>query len=149
MKGGWFAGRKQKRRPVTSKESSLEQSDKNPGKSTRTKSKSKQEDNSIKQQASLQDDYFVRKNPTPVHLPHKSTSVVHFEDEKGESIIQGAGTSKKLNTSLLLSGLSSTLVSSPRADLEFDDDLSESESSGHSLGGSSDESIIPEGEFDC
>ena len=87
----------------------------------------------------------IASNPTPVQIPHTSTGVVRFEDAHVEKINEGAGNV----TSLLVSGLSSTQVSS-RVDPELDDDLSESESSGHSLGaGSSGESIIMEGESNC
>ena len=97
----------------------------------------------------MQDDAFVS-DPTPIQPPHMSISnVVCFEDDDAESIIQqGVENKKKWNTSFLLSGLSSRQVSS-RADLEFDDDISESESSEHSSECSSEESIIPEGEFEC
>ena len=83
----------------------------------------------------------IASNPTPVQIPHTSTGVVRFEDAHVEKINEGAGN----ETSLLVSGLSSKKVSS-RVDPELDDDLSESESSEHSLGAgsSSAESIIME-----
>ena len=132
MKGGWFTGRKQ-RRLGTQEKTPLRQLKQDTSNTTSDNTKP-QKNNDV-----------IASNPTPVQIPHTSTGVVRFEDAHVEKINEGAGNV----TSLLVSGLSSTQVSS-RVDPELDDDLSEeSESSGHSLGGSSDESIVPEGDFDC
>ena len=132
MKGGWFSGRKQ-RRLGTPEKTPLRQPKQDTINTTSTNTKPHKNND------------VIASNRTLVQIPHTSTSAVRFEDAHVEKFIEGKGN----DSSLLASGLSSTQISS-RVDPELDDDLSESESSGHSLGaGSSGEVIIMEGESNC